>query len=233
MGSLLERVERLEGAERGRQFVPFFSNESFEAAFRGSDEGLRASYAGLADRLVGNQPVLDLGCGQGILLELLAERNVPATGVELDGELARLCRSKDLAVEERNGLQYLEEQVDGSLGAVVLLQVIEHLSHQQVADLFLLAHQKLRPGGLLAIETVNPQSLYVYARAFYLDPTHTTPVHPGYLEFLSREAGFSGHRIEWRNSPSPEEALTEDTEDARRLNGLIFGPQDYLFLGMR
>lgn len=233
LGSLVERVERLEAAERDRQFTPFFSNVQFEAAFRGSQEELKASYAGLAERLADCQPVLDLGCGQGVLLELLAERGAVARGVELDGELARLCKEKGLDVEERNGLRYLQEQPDGSIGSIALLQVVEHLSHQQVTDLFLLAHQKLYPGGLLAIETVNPQSLYVYARAFYLDPTHSTPVHPGYLEFLSREAGFAEHRIEWRNPVRSEEALTGKTEDARRLNALVFGPQDYLFLGVR
>lgn len=233
LGSLIERVERLEAAERQRHFDPFFSNERFEAAFRGSQEALRVGYADLADRLTGHPPVIEIGCGQGALLELLAERGTPARGVELDGELARLCQSKGLHVEEGNGLDHLQAQADGSVGAIVLLQVIEHLSHQQVADLFLLAHQKLRPGGLLALETVNPQSLYVYARAFYLDPTHSTPVHPSYLEFLAREAGYSGYAIDWRNPVHPDEALAEDTDDARKLNTLIFGPQDYLFFGVR
>jgi SAM-dependent methyltransferase len=233
LGSLTERVERLEAAERDRQFRPFFSNVQFEEAFRGSQEELRESYASLADRLAEFEPLVDIGCGQGMLLELLAERGAPAVGVELDAELARVCRAKGLDVQERNGLEYLAERGDSTLGAIVLLQVVEHLSHQQVTDLFLLAHQKLTPGGLLAVETVNPQSLYVFARAFYLDPTHSTPVHPAYLEFLSREAGFAEHRIEWRNPVRPDEVLTEDTEDARRLSALLFGPQDYLFLGVR
>lgn len=233
LGSLLERVERLEAAERDRRFRPFFSNMAFEAAFRGSDEDLRDRYTGLADELVGFQPVLDIGCGQGLLLELLEERHVVAAGVELDAELARVCRAKGLHVEERDGIGHLLEQEDGSLGAIVLLQVIEHLSHQHVADLFLIARQKLRPGGLLAIESVNPQSLYVFARAFYVDPTHTTPVHPAYVVFLAQEAGFSSHRLEWRSPVPVDEALLEETESAARLNRLVFGPQDYLFLGVR
>ncbi len=233
LGSLIDRVERLEAAERDRQFAPFFSNVQFEAAFRGSSEDLRERYASLADHLTTVQPVVDVGCGQGTMLELLVERGAKAVGVELDGELARLCRAKGFDVHERNGLHFLQEQEDASLGSIVLLQVVEHLSHQQVADLFLLAYQKLRPEGVLAIETVNPQSLYVYARAFYLDPTHTTPVHPGYLGFLAQEAGFSGHRVEWRSPVPAEEVMAEGTEDAARLNSLIFGPQDYLFIGVR
>lgn len=235
LGSLIDRVERLEAAERDRGFSPFFSNVAFEASFRGSQEELKAKYADLADFIVDSRshPLVDIGCGQGMLLELLEERNVSAVGVEMDSELARLGQAKGLQVEEGNGLHYLQEQQDGSLGGIVLIQVIEHLSHQQVADLFLLAYRKLRPEGLLAIETVNPQSLYVYARAFYLDPTHKTPVHPAYLGFLAEQAGFSGHRIEWR-SPVPDgEALEGDDEDAKRLNSLLYGPQDYMFIGVR
>lgn len=235
LGSLIDRIERLEAAERDRGFTPFFSNVAFEASFRGAQDELKAKYADLADFIVDSRshPLVDIGCGQGMLLELLQERNVSAVGVEMDGELVRLGQAKGLQVEEGNGLHYLQEQQDGSLGGIVLLQVIEHLSHQQVADLFLLAYRKLRPEGLLAIETVNPQSLYVYARAFYLDPTHKTPVHPAYLGFLAEQAGFSGHRIEWR-SPVPEgEALEGDDEDAKRLNSLLYGPQDYMFIGVR
>ena len=72
---------------------------------------------------------------------------------------------------------------------------------QQLVDLVALAARKVRPGGRVIMETVNPQSLYVFARSFYLDPTHVRPVHPGYLEFLFREAGFAEVEIDWRNPP--------------------------------
>lgn len=233
LGALLDRVERLEAAEQDRRFKPFFSNVQFEGAFRGSRDELRGRYADVADRLAGFPPILDIGCGQGVLLELLTERGTEVMGVELDPELARVCQAQGLRAEAGDGMQVLQAQPDGSLGAITLMQVVEHLSHQQVADLFLMAHQKLRAGGILAIETVNPQSLYVYARAFYLDPTHSTPVHPAYLGFLSDEAGFSGHQIEWRSLVADDEALVEETESARRLNRVLFAPQDYLFLAER
>ena len=75
-----------------------------------------------------------------------------------------------------------------------MIQVIEHLTAQDAMDLVALAARKVRPGGKVIIETVNPQSLYVFARSFYLDPTHVRPVHPAYLEFLFREAGFAESR---------------------------------------
>ena len=47
-----------------------------------------------------------------------------------------------------------------------MIQVIEHLSPQHVIDVVRLAAEKVRPGGRVVVETVNPTSLYTYAHAF-------------------------------------------------------------------
>ena len=125
------------------------------------------------------------------------------------------------------------------MGGLVTIQVVEHLSAQQVADFVRLAADKLRPGGKAIVETVNPQSLYVFAHSFYVDPTHVHPVHPGYLAFLFREAGFSGVRIDWRSEPGAEEMLQRIHDDGvmdeniERLNRLLFGAQDYALIAIR
>ena len=77
------------------------------------------------------------------------------------------------------------------LGGLTLLQVIEHLEPQEALDLVPLAARKVRPGGKVIVETANPQSVYALARSFHVDPTHVRPMHPAYLEFLFREAGFA------------------------------------------
>lgn len=229
---ILVRLERLEEAERARGFRPFFANSAFEERFRGSQDLLLEHYAPLADRLEG--PVLDLGCGQGFLLRLLAERGIEARGVELDEELAAKAAAEGLDVVHGDGLAALEATPDGSLGAVVLLQVVEHLSAQQLCDLVLLAATKLRPLGTLAVETVNPESLYVYAHAFYLDPTHSTPVHPLYMRFLCEQAGFSFVDVELASPvPDGERLPADGGELAARVNALLFAPQDYLLLARR
>jgi O-antigen chain-terminating methyltransferase len=118
--------------------------------------------------------------------------------------------------------------------------VIEHLTAQEAADLALLARDKLRPGGKLLIETVNPQSLYVFAHPFYVDPTHERPVHPAYLEFLVREAGFESIELLWRAPPPHDDVLETPADDdgvraanVRRLNQLLFAPQDYALIATR
>ena len=237
---LTGRVEQLETAT---SFRPWYPSERFEDEFRGSQAELLERYRDLAERLRPHAPVLDFGCGRGEFLLLLDEAGVDARGVELDPALVKSATERSLKVDQGDGIEAMKELDDGSLGALVLIQVIEHLSAQQTLDLVSLAAQKVRPGGKVMVETVNPQSLYVYAHAFYLDPTHVKPVHPSYLSFLFQEAGFESVAIDWR-SPTPEADVLEEfpeggeyekrlNENVRRLNQLLFAPQDYLVTATR
>jgi SAM-dependent methyltransferase len=241
--ALLRRIERLEAAERNREFHPWFSNERFESKFRGAEADLLDRYDDLARRFVGCDGVVDLGCGRGEFIELLRTHGVSACGVEIDPSLVDRCRTKDLDVVHADAVEWLAAAADGTLGGISMIQVIEHLSAQQRVDVVRLAADKLRPGGRLLIETVNPQSLYIFARAFYVDPTHDTPVHPAYLEFLLKEAGFGEIAIEWRSDPPADEVLqavpaSENPADlggdnVGRVNRLLFGPQDYAIFATR
>jgi SAM-dependent methyltransferase len=239
---LHERVAALEQAEARRAFNPWFSNDSFEEAFRGSREDLRRTYADVADRFIGAGPVLDIGCGRGEFLELLRERDVPGRGVEIDPALVKEAQELGLDVELNDGLNALGAVKDGTLGGIVLIQVVEHLTPQEVVDLVALAYEKLRPQGRILVETVNPQSLYVFAHSLYVDPTHARPVHPAYLDFLFRQAGYAHVEIHWRSPIADAERLEENGDgegdttsnaNVRRLNELVFGPQDYAIIALR
>jgi O-antigen chain-terminating methyltransferase len=228
---------------RAPGFQPWYSSERFEEAFRGTREEMFERYSDLAERLVDSSPVLDVGCGRGEFIELLARAGVEARGVDIDGELVKSAVELGLRVEEDEALRYLRELDNESLGGIVLIQVIEHFSAQEIVDFVALAADKIRPGGKVFVETVNPQSLYVFAHAMYLDPTHTRPVHPAYLAFLFREAGFASVDIEWRSPPPGDDALESvpgdasgaavQNENVRRLNELLFAPQDYLIAATR
>lgn len=243
VADLRRRVEQLEEEERRRRFRPFFSSDDFEASFRGTREELLERYRGLAARLRDSSPVVDLGCGRGEFLELLVAQGVDAFGVDVDPDLVEDCKGRGLDVRHGDALSALEATADESLGGIVLIQVIEHLTPQEALDLVALSYRKLRQGGLLVIETVNPQSLYVFAHAFYVDPTHTHPVHPAYLAFVVQQAGFGGVEIDWRSEPPEGDVLDELAEDdatskvmnenVRRLNTLLFAPQDYALIAVR
>jgi O-antigen chain-terminating methyltransferase len=224
-------------------FNPWFSADRFEEAFRGSRELLHDRYGDLADRFLEHGPVLDLGCGRGEFLELLVQRSIEARGVELDDALVRECRAHGLAVDRADAIGALEAAPDASLGGISLIQVVEHLSPQQTSELAPLAARVLRPGGRIVIETINPLSLFVFSHALYLDPTHVRMVHPLYLEFLFREAGFREVALEWRSVPGDDIRLPAATAEGpqsehlnaviERLNEVLYGPQDYALIATR
>lgn len=224
-------------------FEPWYDNDRFEAAFRGSRKELLERYRDLASHFIDCGPVLDLGFGRGELLQLLDELGVEARGVEADPQLVRQVAELGFDVMQGDGADYLRGLPDASLGGLAMIQVIEHLSPGDAMQAVLLAARKVRPGGKVIVETVNPQSLYVFARSFYLDPTHVRPVHPSYLEFLFGEAGFAKVQIDWRNPPRRQETLEEldgDDDATRRmnsnianLNALLFAPQDYAIVATR
>lgn len=239
------RLSALEQAGRAASFDPWFSSQRFTDAFRGDQQALDDRYADLADLIAAHGgPVLDLGCGAGDLLRLLVARGADARGVDSDAESVRLAVAQGLTVEEGDALEVLAAEDPGSLGVLVLVQVVEHLSPQRLVELVALAADKLRPKGLLVAETINPASLYVYSHALYLDPTHTTPIHPLYLSFLCQEAGFETVDVQHRSVPPVDEQLPAVTgadpelvdgvnRTISRLNDLLFGPQDYVVLATR
>jgi SAM-dependent methyltransferase len=240
VADLRRRVEALEGAEQRRRFEPWYTADAFESAFRGSSEELIERYRSLAERFTGHGPVLDIGCGRGEFLGLLGAAGVEARGIEVDPKLVAEGRANGLDVSLADAVSHVAALPDGSLGGIVMIQVIEHLTPQAVVDLVAVARHKLAPEGIMVVETVNPQSLYTFAHSFYLDPTHGNPVHPAYLKFLFDEAGWSLVEIEWRTEPpaadvlAVEEGATEVQQaNIGRLNQLLFAPQDYALVARR
>ena len=232
VADLRRRVEELEVAERRRRFEPFYDAADFAEPFRGSRDEIMDRGRELAAHLAGCAPVLDLGCGRGELLEVLAGIGVEATGVEGDRSLVELCRERGLRVVHADAVEYLAAQDDNSLGGIAAVQLVEHLTPQQVVDVAALAWEKLRPGGRVVVESANPQSLYTHAHALFADPARTGPVHPAYLDFLFRQAGFETV-IEWRNPVPADDAVPATSADAERLNRLLFAPQDYAVVATR
>jgi O-antigen chain-terminating methyltransferase len=112
----------------------------------------------------------------------------------------------------------------------VAFQVVEHWTPEEIFRFLQGARRALAPGGVLIAETINSDSLSAM-RAFYLDPTHVRPVPPQTLAFLAEAAGFTEIRIEYRSPLSVSERLLESGENEKKLNALLFAPQDYALIG--
>jgi SAM-dependent methyltransferase len=201
----------------------------FESRMRGSVESIRERQRRYVDDLRHDAPVLDIGCGRGELLGLLREAGVEARGIDADADMVAYARGDGLEVEQADLIDYLDRVTAGSVGAIFMGQVVEHLPAPTLVQALRLAAAKLRPGGVLIAETINPLSP-IALRNYFADLTHAQPLVPETLELLARQSGFAKTEIRFLNEPA--ERLTEPDDpviaaNVRRLNELLFAPLDY------
>jgi SAM-dependent methyltransferase len=162
---------------------------AFEDLFRGPSERVRDAQRPYLELVKANQPVLDLGCGRGEFLAFLAQEGVLAEGVDSDPGMVERCRALGMEVSEADLVEHLRSLPDGTLGTVFSAQVIEHLPYRDLRSLLELALRKLRPGGLLIAETVNPHRI-ASLKTFWVDLTHQHPIFPEVALALCAIAGF-------------------------------------------
>ena len=202
---------------------------AFESRMRGSVDAIRERQRRYVDDFRDAAPVLDIGCGRGELLALLREAGVEARGIDADADMVAFARGEGLDVEQADLLEYLERVDAGSVGGIFMGQVVEHLPPAVLVRALELAAQKLRPGGVLVAETINPLSP-IALRNYYADLTHAQPLVPETLELLARQSGFAETELRFLNEPA--DRLTEPDDpviaaNVRRLNELLFAPLDY------
>jgi SAM-dependent methyltransferase len=162
---------------------------AFEELFRGPAERVAASQRPYLDLIRGHEPVLDVGCGRGEFLALLAREDISATGVDSDAGMVERSLALGVRAVHRDANEYLESLPDGALGSIFSAQVVEHLRYDELRRLLELARQKLRAGGLLIAETVNPHRMASF-KTFWVDLTHEHPIFPEVALTLCAIAGF-------------------------------------------
>ena len=180
----------------------------FEDTFRGSREAIDARlavYQPLIDALLSLDPAaqaLDLGCGRGEWLQRMARSGLAALGVDLDAGQVAASRAAGLQVRRQCAFEALAQSAPGSLALVSAFHVAEHLPFEDLRRLLALALAALRPGGVLLLETPNPENLCVGATHFYLDPTHRAPLPPALLAYTVAAAGYEGANTLRLNAPA-------------------------------
>jgi len=118
--------------------------------------------------------VLDLGCGDGALLDLLVrEKSVRAQGIEIDEQAIYQCVAKGLSVFHEDIDHGLSDYADQSFDYVIL-----HQSFQQVKSPDLVLKEALRVGREVIAGFPNFAHYQARLQIFFKGKTPVTPSLP-------------------------------------------------------
>jgi SAM-dependent methyltransferase len=134
----------------------------------------RATLAGRIDRVAPPGPVLDVGAGDGTLLDALKATGRPATGLEMRSD-------------REDVLETSIEDLEGPFSAIVFWHSLEHLRSPRSA--IVAAHRLLKTDGVAIIAVPNNASLqakFFGAKWFALD----LPRHLGHFTSEALIAGL-------------------------------------------
>ncbi|MFA5070043.1 MAG: class I SAM-dependent methyltransferase [Patescibacteria group bacterium] len=116
---------------------------------------IKANYiAKLITKIKKEGTVLDLGCGAGILVNLLHQNNFEATGIDSSKEVIEFARNNNNGNYEHTAItQY---NTSKKFDVVVATQIIEHLRDPE--DFLNRIHKLLKDDGIIILETPNLKS---------------------------------------------------------------------------
>jgi len=212
---------------------------AFEEHFRGSEDVIRTRleyYIPVLKRcepLTSGGRVVDIGCGRGEWLDVLADQGYERFGIDLNQHNVEASQARGHDAVLGDGLRWLQAQDSESLAVVSSFHVIEHLTFSQLNIFLVEALRVLKPGGMILLETPNPENLVTGITHFYTDPTHLKPLPPAFTEFLLTYRGFHAAEVHRVNPIPLEYALQESTEVDRRCNQMFYGPQDYAVVAFK
>ncbi len=139
--------------------------------------------------------IVDLGCGRGEFLKILRDAGIAASGVEINRLEVQTLLGEGYDVELNDINTYLTACDDGSLAAIVALQIIEHFDVAYLRQFLELAARKLRRvGATLIIETQNSRCLSVPG-GFHDDLTHVRLYPADTIRFYLSQLGFNSFDV--------------------------------------
>lgn len=147
--------------------------------------------------------ILDLGCGYGALLHVAGKMGyVNCRGVDISPEMVALAQKLSVDIIQEDIFKALEEEADESLDFVISIDVIEHLTKNELVSFAMLVKQKLRNSGKWLIHCPNAESPFG-AHIRYSDYTHEQAFTRISINQLFKSIGFS-KVLSFEDKPIPK-----------------------------
>src|SRR5258705_2433582 len=142
----LARLEREWQQWRDHEVAANLHSVYFQARFGGDEPVIRKQSEAFVDLYKGKKRVLDLGCGRGIFLELLRDREIDGYGVDLDPKMVAQCRERGLEAFESDALAHLESLPTGSIHGGDAAHVARHVLPGDLVAMLRRLRRALQPG---------------------------------------------------------------------------------------
>lgn len=133
----------------------------------------------------------------------MASQGANPVGIDTNKDMVERALEKGLDVSTGEAIRFLKE-TEAKFDIISAFHLIEHLDTSDWGLLIKLAFDSLEDGGILILETPNPENFAVSSFGFYMDPTHIRPIPPDLLAFQVEQSGFSQHRLLRLNGISRE-----------------------------
>ncbi len=152
----------------GNEFYRLWLDETMtysSALFRNGQESLgeaqQNKYAAICDRIAASSDdhILEIGCGWGGFAEYaIRERGVRVTGLTISREQCEYARQRlfEAGLAERAEIvlrDYRDER--GTYDGIASIEMIEAVGERYWPDYFSALHDRLRPGGVAALQAIT------------------------------------------------------------------------------
>jgi 2-polyprenyl-3-methyl-5-hydroxy-6-metoxy-1,4-benzoquinol methylase len=139
--------------------------------------------------------ILDVGCGRGGLVYWLSERGYHnAEGIDVSTEQVDTARRAGVTAVQQADLRSHLGGHARCYDALILRDVVEHFTREQIIEILELCRAALRPGGVVIMQVPNAESPF-FGRIRYGDFTHELAFTQASLAQLFNVIGFEDLRV--------------------------------------
>lgn len=134
-------------------------------------------------------PIADVACGYGRLIRYFAKRGYTnVRGVDISPDQVAIAQTISPTIELGDAVEFLGRN-SGQFAVITALDIVEHLTKNELIDFLDACLAALRPGGALIVQTPNADSPSGYS-VRYADFTHEICLSPQVLKTVLDVCGF-------------------------------------------